>query len=177
SRSRRCRHDGEDSGDMMVHRIAQLAGIAGLSALFAGCAANAVAPSAAAVGASSLGRSTLVARGAHAAPNIDRSASWMRREATSSDLLYVSDVGTEDVYVYTYPGGTLAGTLTGFAEPQGLCGDAQGDVWIVDTQKSRLVEYAHGGTAPIAVLADHGEYPSGCAVDAHGNVAVTNIAT
>ncbi len=41
---------------------------------------------------------------------------------------------------------------------------------------SQMVEYAHGGTSPIATLGDPGEYPEGCAVDpATGNLAVTNF--
>lgn len=139
----------------MLRHIARPAFSAALSALFAGCASN-------------------------AAPVPNQAAtnpSWMQPEASTSALLYVSDVGTENVYVYTYPGGDLAGKLTGFKEPQGLCSDRMGNVWVVDTQRSRVVEYAHGGSEPIATLEDRGQYPSGCAVDAHGNVAVTNIAT
>ena len=70
------------------------------------------------------------------------------------------------------------GTLTGFDEPQGECTDASGDVWIANTKATEMLEYAHGGTSPIATLSDPGEYPAGCAVDpTTGNLAVTNIYT
>jgi sugar lactone lactonase YvrE len=108
----------------------------------------------------------------------DRRRSWMATALSNSDLLYVSDIGTDDVYVYDYGNDALVGTLTGFDEPQGECGDASGNIWIANTKASKMVEYAHGGTSPIATISDPGEYPVGCAVDpTTGNLAVTNIYT
>jgi DNA-binding beta-propeller fold protein YncE len=93
-----------------------------------------------------------------------------------SSLLYVSSVLTNDVYVYSYPSGKLEGTLTGFSTPYGLCSDTAGNVWIVNDGANDILEYAHGGTTPIATLADPSEYPEGCSVDAKtGNLAVTNF--
>ena len=99
--------------------------------------------------------------------------SWMLPEAKSDDLLYVSSFTPAsgwDTSVYTYPGGRKVGDLgSQFAE--GLCSDAVGNVFIVEaTQK--IVEYAHGGTQPIATLNDAYNYPNGCAVDpGTGNLA------
>lgn len=94
----------------------------------------------------------------------------------ASQLIYVSDLGTFDVYVYRYPSLKAAGKLHGFRDPQGECADASGDVWIADTQSQRMVEYAHGGDKPIATLADPVGYPAGCAIDgAAGDLAVTNL--
>jgi hypothetical protein len=91
-------------------------------------------------------------------------------------LLYVSSVLTNDVYVYSYPKGTLEGTLTGFSTPYGLCSDGAGNVWIVNDGANEIVEYAHGGTTPIATLSDPNEFPEGCSVDSTtGNLAVTNF--
>jgi hypothetical protein len=91
-------------------------------------------------------------------------------------LLYVSSVLTNDVYVYSYPKGTLEGTLTGFSTPYGLCSDSAGNVWIVNDAVNEIVEYAHGGSTPIATLPDPNEYPEGCSVDpTTGNLAVTNF--
>ncbi len=114
---------------------------------------------------------------APAAGIADRAASWMSVSAkTSSELLYVSDLGTFDVDVYSYPSLARAGKLTGFDEPQGECTDATGNVWITNTRVSQILAYAHGGTSPIATLADPLGYPVGCAVDpATGNLAVTNL--
>ncbi len=100
----------------------------------------------------------------------------MTPDAKSHDLMYASSLGTDDVYVYTYPKGKLVGTLTGFGGPQGMCVDAKGDVFIVDNANSDIVEYAHGGKKPIATLSDAGYYPWDCSVDATtGNLAVANI--
>lgn len=95
-------------------------------------------------------------------------------QARARDLLYASDSGTDEVNVYTYPQGMLVGQLTGLSDPQGLCTDASGDVFVTD-RNSTISEYAHGGTSQIATLPDPGEWPIGCAVDpTTGNLAVAN---
>ncbi|MBV9333913.1 MAG: hypothetical protein JO146_07880 [Candidatus Eremiobacteraeota bacterium] len=112
--------------------------------------------------------------------NVARSdaTSWMDPGAKSaSQLLYVSDLGTFDVYVYQFPSLKLSGKLHGFDSPQGECGDASGNIWIADTKSNKVREYAHGGAKPIASLADPLGYPGGCAVDpSTGDLAVMNIA-
>ncbi|MGA8474385.1 MAG: hypothetical protein WB681_04900, partial [Candidatus Cybelea sp.] len=40
--------------------------------------------------------------------------SWMLPGASSQDLLYISSNDRGSVYVYSYPQGSLVGTLTGF---------------------------------------------------------------
>src|ERR1700722_5005740 len=102
--------------------------------------------------------------------------SWMDPNAKKERLLYISDSGTNDVYVYSYGSRKLQGTLTGFNAPQGECVDNMGDVWITNLQGANVVEYAHGGPSPIATLSDAGEFPEGCAVDKMtGALAVSNL--
>jgi hypothetical protein len=111
-------------------------------------------------------------------PRLDRGSSKMTPNARNDDLLYVSDAESDDVTVYAYPKGTLIGTLRGFTDPQGECSDKHGNVWIVNTGTGNVIEYAHGGTTPIAIVSDPGYDPVGCAVDSTtGNLAVTNIAS
>jgi hypothetical protein len=91
-------------------------------------------------------------------------------------LLYISDSGTDDVDIYTYPKLKLVGTLTGFDGPQGICLNKARDVWIVNTNASDLLEYAPLGTKPIATLYDPGEYPVACSGDAvTGDLAASNL--
>lgn len=98
--------------------------------------------------------------------------------AARQALLYVSDTVTGDVYVFSYPKGKLQQTLTGFADPAGECVDAAGDVFIANTGSSNIIEYAHGGSAPIATLKDDGYFPVGCSIDpTSGDLAVTNFTT
>lgn len=114
--------------------------------------------------------------GGSVTPQAGEDRSWMARDAKNQSLLYVSSYRTDDVYVFSYPRGRLVGTLAGFNGPDGECVDSAGNVWITNTLHSELVEYAHGGTTPIATLNDPGEYPFGCSVDGKtGNLAVTNI--
>lgn len=106
----------------------------------------------------------------------DRARSRLAPDAAQSTLFYISDVGTNDVYIYSYPKGRFEGALTGFASPMGLCADKTGNVFITNFGTSQIFEYAHGGTSVIATLSDPGYYPQGCAVDPKtGNLAVTNF--
>lgn len=98
--------------------------------------------------------------------------SWMLGQAKNHKLLYISDPSSNSVYVYIYPGGRLVGTLTGFNEPWGMCSDASGNVFIADVWNDRLVEYAHGGTTPVATLTDDNGHPTSCSFDpVTGNLA------
>jgi hypothetical protein len=105
----------------------------------------------------------------------NRSSSWMATGTANETLLYISDIGAETVDVFTYPKGALVGALTGFEEPNGECVDAKGNVWIADTYALEIVEYAHGGTKPIAKLSD-ANYPVSCSIDPTTNdLAATNL--
>lgn len=104
--------------------------------------------------------------------------SWMLPEAKTQTLLYVSSWSTNDVYVFRFPKAKLEGTLTGFATPVGLCADSKGNVFIPENSAGDIKEYAHGGTSPIATLADDGYEPVDCAIDqTTGNLAVINALT
>jgi hypothetical protein len=104
------------------------------------------------------------------------SRSWMSPTAKASDLVYVADQDSDDVYVYSWPKGQLVGTLTGFTAPSNLCSDAKGDLYVPNYLSQNILEYAHGGTSPIETLGAPGEYPYGCAVDPKtGDLAVTNF--
>ena len=93
---------------------------------------------------------------------------------SSGDLLYVSDIDTGAVYVFSYPTGNLVQTLTGFASPGGLCTDSSGNVYVPDIYASIVYEFAHGGTSPINTLQPTGR-PSSCWLDPNtGDLAVTN---
>jgi DNA-binding beta-propeller fold protein YncE len=108
----------------------------------------------------------------------DRGRSWMRDGAKGTSLLYVSDTETGDVYVFDYPKGKVAGAITGLEDPAGECVDANGNVFVTNTGGSNVLEYAHGGTSPIATLKDNGYFPVGCSVDPKtGNLAVTNFSS
>jgi DNA-binding beta-propeller fold protein YncE len=103
-------------------------------------------------------------------------AAMARSEAASQDLLYVSDTITNDVYVYSYPRAKLVHTLSGLTDPAGECVDRDGDVFVANTGRNNIIEYAHGATSLKATLDDPGYFPIGCSVDpTTGNLAVTNV--
>jgi hypothetical protein len=112
------------------------------------------------------------------APTLPYAALQTERAEAAGALLYVTDVKTRSVVVFTYPSGKIVQTLTGFIYPQGECVDAAGDVWIVDLGTSKITEYAHGASMPAATISDSGQDPTGCAVNPKtGDLAIANIAT
>jgi hypothetical protein len=79
------------------------------------------------------------------------------------------------VQVFDIVTGKLALTFDISGTPQGECVDVKGDVYIVDSQASDILEYAYGGKTPIATYPDAGASPYGCSVDpTTGDLAVTN---
>ena len=120
-------------------------------------------------GGAGTGTTGAVPMGATAAPIPDN--------AKRHTLIYVSSFGN-NVYVFAYPSGKLVQTLTGFESLGDICSDSNGNVWITNaaygSRSGYLVEYAHGGTTPIATLND-AHVPEGCAVDpSTGNLAAVN---
>lgn len=102
-----------------------------------------------------------------------------QRSGSSGDLLYIASSNTDEVYIATYPGGTILNTFKTAARPMSICSDANGNVWVPEKDYSSgpasVVEYAHGGTTPIATLSLGNEYPQECAVDpTTGNLAVVD---
>jgi hypothetical protein len=104
--------------------------------------------------------------------------SWMAPDAKKSKtLLYVADQGANDVEVYSYPGGKLKGTLTGFETPSGVCSNKAGDVFILNGNGTSVVVYAHGGTSPLRTLTLPGYPELNCSVDpTTGNLALGVLA-
>src|SRR5215469_8642574 len=89
----------------------------------------------------------------------------LSRASASKSLLYITDVGTNDVYVYSYPHGTLVDTLKGFNSPVRDCSDSSGNVYVTNTESEEILEFAHGGEKPIATFNDPGYLPWDCSVD------------
>jgi hypothetical protein len=105
----------------------------------------------------------------------DHQRSWMDPEAKNENLLYVSNLGSGTVNVYSVSQRKLVGMLTGLVDPYGLCSDTHGNVWVVVWEPSKLVEFAHGGTKVLKSLDDPHGNAYDCSVDpTTGNVAVTN---
>jgi hypothetical protein len=119
---------------------------------------------------------TSVARGPFRL-HADRRRSWFAAELAhkQSSLLFVSDSGTADVYVYSLPALKLMATVTGFSQPQGECSDNKGNVWIADTNAQTMYELSHHGRL-VNEIKTTGAYPVSCAWDATtGDLAVMSL--
>lgn len=125
-------------------------------------------------GCSGLPRAPVVPAPASAVSQAARGAvgaSWMRADAKSKDLLYVTN-GVIDVY--SYPQGELVGQITSQPYPLGSCSDAKGDVYFTNYTTNDLVEFAHAGTQALRTLKVPGSGPVSCAADpSSGDLAVT----
>ncbi|HET6274543.1 MAG TPA: hypothetical protein VFE16_01230 [Candidatus Cybelea sp.] len=144
-------------------------------ALFCGCGSVAqVQPIASKILAENLNGESNSGDLASQKPPVAQQRSWIDPSANRS-LIYVSTAEGR-VYIYTYPRGSLVGTLSGFSEPTGECVNNKDDIWIADAGNEELWEYAHGAKSPLRLpLFDPGERPEGCAIDPHGgNLAVAN---
>ena len=103
------------------------------------------------------------------------SAARPAQHAKSRALIYVSDVLHKEVFVYTFPQLKPAGSLTGFSRLEGLCGDAAGNVWVMDAGTRTLYEFKHAGISPVAVVTDPSGVPFSCAVNqSNGDLAIAN---
>jgi hypothetical protein len=145
-----------------VNTIAKAVCVLGVAAILAACGAQQlqVNPS---VGNVSAGGPS--ARGVHA-------KSWMLAEAKTEKLVYVSDISKNEVYAISYRTGKMVGVLSGPSETAGLCTDVHGNVYV--TGNEEIVEYAHGGTTPIAQLSYSGAEFANCSIDpTTGNLAAT----
>jgi hypothetical protein len=92
---------------------------------------------------------------------------------TRSVLIYTGD--SQGVGIYDYASGTRVGEIT-HLKPEGMCVDKKGDVYIAAAQEGDVKEFARGGTQPISKYKTTGT-AIGCAVDADGDVAVTDSST
>lgn len=90
------------------------------------------------------------------------------------DLVYASNYYT--IFVVSYRTGRLVAKIPGVSDVDFLCSDARGNVFATRFGNHDVLEYAHGGTKPIADLDDSGAWPWSCAVDPlTGNLAVINL--
>ncbi len=89
----------------------------------------------------------------------------MKRGSSSGDLIYATG-GCGGTCVISYPALTLVGELP--SAGNAICSDSLGNIFI--PVGGSAIEYAHGGSEPIAVLdLPYGQDASGCSVDPQTN--------
>jgi hypothetical protein len=109
-------------------------------------------------------------------PHPDRRPSWIspQLKQLTASVLFVSDAGTADVYIYKLPTLELMATITGFLQPQGECPDGSGDVWVTDAGGQTVYELTHRGQL-LNEITDSST-PVGCAWDpTTGDLAVMDL--
>ena len=161
---------------MSIARLAFYAlGVLAASAIFAGCSTGGSQSSGLALTARSIPLRS------------EQHTSWISPEiAGAPRRLFVSDLSTNEVDIFTLPALVLAAQVPGFDQPHGMCAGnghpeaaytphAAPGVWVTNTGTHQIIELSRDGTI-IATLTDPDGYPFGCDVDAaSGDLAVTNI--
>ena len=105
-----------------------------------------------------------------AAPSAERA-----NKSYSEAWVFVSDPGTDEVYIYSLPKLDLLEVDEGFTQPQGECSGNDGDVWVTGGSAKTIYKLSHSGEI-IGHLSDTSGYPDGCAYDPKtGNLAVMNL--
>jgi hypothetical protein len=162
-----------------VYSFAYLFGICAMAAAVAGCGPT-TGSSTPAVGLDATGPRSLADLHTTAVragiAHTDRSPTWLSPDiAKATKVLFVTDAGTNDVYLFKLSTLKHLGTITGFDNPQGACSDNKGNVWVANYGAGNILEYSHEGVLE-NTLTDSTGYPAGCAWDpTTGNLAVTNL--
>jgi hypothetical protein len=92
------------------------------------------------------------------------------------ESIVVSDASNNVVDIFNAKG-VQAAQLTGFSQPQGLALDTEGNLYVADTNNSRIQVYAAGFDGTPTTISDPGQAPVAIAIDKNDNIAVTNIIT
>jgi hypothetical protein len=96
-------------------------------------------------------------------------------DAPAPRHLFVSDPQAGIVTIFSIPDLAVKKTITGFSQPQGLCSDGHGNVWVTNRGTQQILKYSHDGTHTLS-LTDPNGFPYACSVDrGTGDLAVANI--
>ncbi len=92
-------------------------------------------------------------------------------ETKSEALLYITTA--DIIWIFSFPRTKFVASFSVYGA-ENPCAD-EDHVFVPQYGPDDIVEYAHGGTEPIATLEDAGQDPFSCAVDpTSGTIAVTN---
>jgi hypothetical protein len=94
---------------------------------------------------------------------------------------YISDSGTNTIYVYNFDpktgmfGTEVGSTTSGLSEPEGACANGK-DVWVVNSLASTVLKFRAPSITSSRSITTSGEYPRDCAVDpTTRNLAVSDF--
>jgi hypothetical protein len=90
-------------------------------------------------------------------------------------LVYVADAGSSFIAVFDV-NGTLVGKITdGLKYPSGIFVDGGHNLWVANAGHSNVLEFARGGTKPIATLPDRGAYTQDVTICPNGDIFVATL--
>ncbi len=111
--------------------------------------------------------SACAARSTVVPPPLQPGASWVSPDVKNTDLVYISNYYASDVLTFTFPGGKAVGTIGNVGDPAGECtsSTSKGNWWVVASGSDQVLEFAHGGTTPIATVSVSQGEPETCSLD------------
>jgi hypothetical protein len=104
-----------------------------------------------------------------------RVAPFVQRAQTRGSLVYVSDAASSFISVFDRNGNKIGRITQGLTYPAGLFVDAQHNLWVANGGDSSVLEYARGGTTPIATFADGSAYTQDVTICPNGDVFVATL--
>jgi hypothetical protein len=90
-------------------------------------------------------------------------------------LVYVSDAKNSVIAIFDLDGTRIGSISKGLKYPSGLFVDRNHNLWVADAGHSDVVEYARGGSAPIATIADGKAYTQDVTICPNGNIYVATL--
>ncbi|MGB6516959.1 MAG: hypothetical protein WBE79_00485 [Candidatus Cybelea sp.] len=107
-----------------------------------------------------------------------RLKTWISPDAKDAPVLFfLGDVKLGKIYIFSLPGMTLKGKITGLSGPLGMCSDRAGNIYVAESLQGRVDEFTRTGTQIATYAYSYGGSVSGCAVNPqNGYLAVLNNA-
>ncbi|HET6274545.1 MAG TPA: hypothetical protein VFE16_01240 [Candidatus Cybelea sp.] len=99
-------------------------------------------------------------------------------EKAGKARIFVSDSLLNALFGYQEVGGAPTYAVSaGLNQPQGLATDKSGKVYLANTNDYQILVFRPPSTKPVLTIPDPNVYPTGVAVDANGNIWVSNLYT
>jgi hypothetical protein len=94
---------------------------------------------------------------------------------SGSALVYVADAKNSVVAVFDRDGTQVGSITNGLHYPYGIFVDSSHNLWVANGGDSNVLEYARGGTSPIATLADGQAYTEDVSICPNGDLYVATL--
>jgi hypothetical protein len=100
---------------------------------------------------------------------------FANRAKAGGSLVYVTDAAKSLIAVFDAKGKRIRTITRGLNYPYGIFVDRRQNLWVANGGDSNVLEYARGGTTPIATLSDGSAYTQDVTICPNGNIYVATL--